>query len=207
MKIPNYPENEILTMKLLLRIICYSLILMAPFLCVPVLGYSSFQVIGDAKDPQVFSFTLLSTPPSGSTTSTLRYDFGDGESSAKESPVHSYTKPGKYSPSLTIVWSDSKGNIYTTTTTMTLVVGNGAASSILVPQKTNAPTFKETPRLTGTTRYVPTPKRSFGPLPTNLTPLMRSYPAITIPQLKYSEMTLPLPSYVKVAPYTPAAVK
>lgn len=183
-----------LIMRELLRIILISSVLLFLFLCVPVLGYTSFQVNGDTKDPNVFSFTLLSAPPSGVTTSVLRYDFGDGESSTKESPVHSYAKPGKYSPSLTIVWSDSKGNLYTTTTTFTLEVGKESISSPTTPQKIIRPTFKETPRITGTTRFVPTPKQSFGPLPTNLTSITRSYPAITFPQMKYSEMPVVLPT-------------
>ena len=188
----------VLLQKFILALICFCFCV-----SIPVMGYTSFQVKEDPKNPLVFSFTLLAqAPPTGSTMSSLRYDFGDGESSIKESPVHSYTKPGKYSPSLTILWSDSSGNIYTTVTTMTLEAGKSETSPQLTQQKTYVPTFIETPRMTGTTRYIPTAKQSFGPLPKNITTITRSYPSITMPQLNYATMPMFLPSYNPVASYT-----
>jgi PKD repeat protein len=35
------------------------------------------------------------------------WDFGDGETSIEESPSHKYTRPGKYTVSLTITYDDN----------------------------------------------------------------------------------------------------
>ncbi len=187
-------KSEMLFMKTLPRIVISTLVFFTLILSVQVLGYSAFQVSENATTPQTVTFALISTPPSGSSVTSIHYDFGDGTSSSKESPVHVYAKPGKYSPSLTIVWSDSVGNIYTTKTTMTLVIGNVIVPPSLSPIKTIAPTLIVTPGLVAMPHYVATPYRTFSSLPTNLTPLTRSYPAVTFPEMNYETPNLNLTS-------------
>ena len=153
------------------------------FVTVPVMGYSSFQVTENVTNPLAFSFSLLSSPPVGITVSTLRYDFGDGESSNKENSVHIYKKPGTYSPSLTIIWSDSKGIHFTTTTTATLVAGNVSNTTQGTKKFTVTPTVTLTQLLKGTAPYIPTPYKPLGPLPSFLPTITRAYTPLSVPTL------------------------
>lgn len=64
--------------------------------------------------PLGVTFTDLSTPGSGSLTSWL-WDFGDGNTSTTQNPMHTYINPGLYTVALTVTSSTGGSNTETKT--------------------------------------------------------------------------------------------
>jgi len=90
----------------------------------PVADFSGSPVLGPA--PLAVSFTDLST---GGPTTWL-WSFGDGATSAQQSPSHSYASPGSYTVSLTA--SNAQGS-NTRTRTSYVAVGQAAPTQTFAP--------------------------------------------------------------------------
>ena len=119
----------------------------------PVVNFTASQVTGCFPLP--VSFTDNSVAGSGTITSWL-WDFGDGNSSTVQNPVHTYTAGGSFNVSLIITNSNGCTKTLTKTNYISLVTGvsaaftNSPATGCTVPQTIN---FQNQSTGTGTLSY------------------------------------------------------
>lgn len=72
----------------------------------PVAEFSYSQ---SGEDPCCFSFTDESTAGACGTIDEWHWDFGDGETSDEQNPIHCYLGPGPFFPVVTLTVTDSAG--------------------------------------------------------------------------------------------------
>ncbi|UCH88105.1 MAG: right-handed parallel beta-helix repeat-containing protein [Thermoplasmata archaeon] len=87
----------------------------------PVVIIDTGKKEGEAPFEVSFDGTL--TDPQGKSV-TYEWDFGDGDTSTEENPVHTYDKPGEYLVTLTV--TDENGQITTTTFTVNVLPADSA---------------------------------------------------------------------------------
>ena len=85
----------------------------------------SADVVG-TEIPLEVKFTASATDPDG-TISLYLWDFGDGANSAEQNPIHTYTCPGDYTVSLTVV--DNDGLLTQASTTVKVPYSQGTTVS------------------------------------------------------------------------------
>jgi len=78
----------------------------------------SFSVSNDQINPNTYHF--IEDPDfyqADQVVTEFHYDFGDGTGTDEHGPIYTYTSPGKFFPSLKVVWQTADGRQYTTVTT------------------------------------------------------------------------------------------
>jgi PKD repeat protein/glucose/arabinose dehydrogenase len=82
----------------------------------PVAAFTAAPVGATGPTPLAVTFTDTSTAP-GSTLSSWAWDFGDGTTSTQPSPAHTFTAPGIYSVTLTVINAQGLRSTHTATVT------------------------------------------------------------------------------------------